>query len=350
MVDMGLVRQEGTLVPADTAQHHPQHVEAGNHQHGEGHHQRLRNVAHAHHAVHAETDGNDSKQQTDGETAAVAHENLAPVLGLTEDVEIEEHGQRAQRGRRYHGGHFVETQHKEAAKEEKSHHAQARRQAVDAVNQVDGIDDEDDEQHRQRIGHPLRQLMHTKEAVEVVEGEGEGRDVPALFFEGEIWGSASLGRTCDGGRGGECETGAFVSGVLPAGVDVKRGAGRKACAGKGKESGFGGRDVRVPRGRGGGEESGLSGGEEGFTGVSFGFAAKNTDWPVRALSGDIYISVPRVRENARKFHVEPLEELNRVLVHGVLHLAGYKDKTPEEERRMHAMEDEMLKYCFRPVD
>ena len=169
VVDMRLVRQEGTLVPADTAQHHPQHVEAGNHQHGEGHHQRLRNVAHAHYAVHAETDGNDRKNQTNGETAAVAHENLAPVLGLTEDVEIEEHGQRAQRCRRYHGGHLVEPQHKEAAKEEKSHHAQARRQAVDAVNQVDGIDDEDDEQHRQRIGHPLRQLMHAKEAVEVVE-------------------------------------------------------------------------------------------------------------------------------------------------------------------------------------
>ena len=183
------------------------------------------------------------------------------------------------------------------------------------------------------------------------EGEGEGRDVPALFFEGEIWGSASLGRTCDGGRGGECETGAFISGVLPAGVNVKRGAGRAACAGKGGESGFGGEDARVPLAREGGEgSSGLSGGEEDFTEASFGYEAKNAGRPAKALSGDIYISVPRVRENARKFHVKPLEELNRVLVHGILHLAGYKDKTPGEERRMHAMEDEMLKYCFRPVD
>lgn len=169
VVDMGLVRQEGTLVPADTAQHHPQHIEAGNHQHGEGHHQRLRHVAHTHHAAHAETDGQNCENQTDGEAAAVAHENLAPVFGFAEDIEIEEDGQRAQGRCGHHGKQFVEPQHKETAEEEKGHHAQPRRQAVDAVNQVDGVDDEDNEQHRQRIGHPLRQLVHAKEAVQVVE-------------------------------------------------------------------------------------------------------------------------------------------------------------------------------------
>ena len=44
------------------------------------------------------------------------------------------------------------------------------------------------------------------------------------------------------------------------------------------------------------------------------------------LSGDIYISVERILENAEKYKVEFEEELRRVLIHGVLHLSGYKDK------------------------
>lgn len=66
----------------------------------------------------------------------------------------------------------------------------------------------------------------------------------------------------------------------------------------------------------------------------------------KILSGDIYISLDRIRENARKFHVEQIDELNRVMVHGVLHLAGYKDKTSDEEKQMHYMEDQMLAACF----
>ena len=66
----------------------------------------------------------------------------------------------------------------------------------------------------------------------------------------------------------------------------------------------------------------------------------------KTLSGDIYISLDRIRENAEKFHVEQIDELNRVMVHGVLHLAGYKDKTPDEEKQMHYMEDQMLAACF----
>lgn len=64
------------------------------------------------------------------------------------------------------------------------------------------------------------------------------------------------------------------------------------------------------------------------------------------LAGDVYISYDRVRENAKMFHVKQIDELNRVLVHGLLHLAGYKDKTPEEEKIMRRMEDEMLSSCF----
>lgn len=60
------------------------------------------------------------------------------------------------------------------------------------------------------------------------------------------------------------------------------------------------------------------------------------------ISGDIYISVPRVKENAGKFGVRFEEELHRVIIHGVLHLTGYKDKTKEDKERMRKKENEYL--------
>jgi probable rRNA maturation factor len=61
------------------------------------------------------------------------------------------------------------------------------------------------------------------------------------------------------------------------------------------------------------------------------------------ISGDIYISIERVEENAKRFG-EPRElELRRVMIHGVLHLIGYKDKTPSEKKVMREMEDYYLK-------
>lgn len=70
----------------------------------------------------------------------------------------------------------------------------------------------------------------------------------------------------------------------------------------------------------------------------------------RIVSGDIYISIDRIKENAEMFHVKHIDELNRVMIHGILHLAGFKDKTPEEEREIHIKEDEMLKTCFGYVE
>lgn len=60
------------------------------------------------------------------------------------------------------------------------------------------------------------------------------------------------------------------------------------------------------------------------------------------VSADIFISVERVTENAKKYAVAFEQELARVMVHGVLHLCGYKDKTPAEQQQMRAKEDEML--------
>lgn len=60
------------------------------------------------------------------------------------------------------------------------------------------------------------------------------------------------------------------------------------------------------------------------------------------VSGDLFISVDRVAENALEFSDGFTDELNRVCVHGLLHLCGYKDKTPDEEALMRSKEDEML--------
>ncbi|PIZ06710.1 MAG: rRNA maturation RNase YbeY [Flavobacteriales bacterium CG_4_10_14_0_8_um_filter_32_5] len=59
----------------------------------------------------------------------------------------------------------------------------------------------------------------------------------------------------------------------------------------------------------------------------------------KQISGDIFISIDRIKENAPKFNQSTDIELNRVLIHGVLHLLGYKDKTPKEKETMRAKED-----------
>ena len=59
----------------------------------------------------------------------------------------------------------------------------------------------------------------------------------------------------------------------------------------------------------------------------------------KQISGDIFISIDRIKENALKFNQSTDIELNRVLIHGVLHLLGYKDKTPKEKETMRAKED-----------
>lgn len=61
------------------------------------------------------------------------------------------------------------------------------------------------------------------------------------------------------------------------------------------------------------------------------------------LSGDIFISVERVKDNANDFKVSFDEELKRVLVHGVLHYCGYKDKGESDELLMRSKEEEKLK-------
>ena len=57
------------------------------------------------------------------------------------------------------------------------------------------------------------------------------------------------------------------------------------------------------------------------------------------ISGDILISIDRVKENAKKYESDFCTELNRVMAHGLLHLLGYSDKTLEENKIMREKED-----------
>ncbi len=60
------------------------------------------------------------------------------------------------------------------------------------------------------------------------------------------------------------------------------------------------------------------------------------------ISGDLFISIDRVKENAAKFEVHFKEELYRVVFHGVLHLIGYNDKSDPEKQIMRNKENEYL--------
>lgn len=71
--------------------------------------------------------------------------------------------------------------------------------------------------------------------------------------------------------------------------------------------------------------------------ISFDYSIGND------LHGDIFISIDRVKENALDFNVSFEEELKRVMVHGVLHYCGYKDKSENDEKLMRQKEDEKIK-------
>lgn len=59
----------------------------------------------------------------------------------------------------------------------------------------------------------------------------------------------------------------------------------------------------------------------------------------KEIHGEVYISIERVTENASEFEVSFKEELLRVIIHGVLHLCGYKDKSLDDERQMRYKEN-----------
>ena len=67
------------------------------------------------------------------------------------------------------------------------------------------------------------------------------------------------------------------------------------------------------------------------------------------LIGDIYISIDRVKENAKMHHNLYTQELLRVIFHGALHFCGYKDKKPADAKLMRSMEDKWLKAYLKII-
>ena len=62
----------------------------------------------------------------------------------------------------------------------------------------------------------------------------------------------------------------------------------------------------------------------------------------KLISGDIFISIDRIKENAKEFNVSFDNELHRVMIHGVLHYMGFKDKSTDEKQIMRAKESDCL--------
>lgn len=71
--------------------------------------------------------------------------------------------------------------------------------------------------------------------------------------------------------------------------------------------------------------------------ITFNYNPSKTE-----IEGEIYISIDRVRENAETFQTDFPTELNRVIIHGVLHLLGFNDKTKAEKTAMREKEDACL--------
>lgn len=71
--------------------------------------------------------------------------------------------------------------------------------------------------------------------------------------------------------------------------------------------------------------------------ISFDYSVGNE------IHGDIFISVERVKDNALQYKVDFLDELHRVMAHGVLHYCGFKDKTTEDAQIMRMKEEEKMK-------
>ena len=76
--------------------------------------------------------------------------------------------------------------------------------------------------------------------------------------------------------------------------------------------------------------------------ITFDYSISSKNTP-KAIAGEIYISIERVKENAKIFKTSYVNELHRVMIHGVLHLCGFKDKKAAEQQEMRKQEYKALK-------
>lgn len=79
--------------------------------------------------------------------------------------------------------------------------------------------------------------------------------------------------------------------------------------------------------------------------ITFDLSEKDSE----ILSADIYISIERVEENAQQFKNPFTEELLRVVVHGILHLLGYKDKTARQKTTMRRLETRWINFYIKNI-
>jgi probable rRNA maturation factor len=77
--------------------------------------------------------------------------------------------------------------------------------------------------------------------------------------------------------------------------------------------------------------------------ITFNLSSENE----KKVTGEIYISLDRVKENAILLSLPFYKELHRVIFHGALHLCGYKDKTKQQQAQMRGKEDFYLKSYFK---
>lgn len=69
----------------------------------------------------------------------------------------------------------------------------------------------------------------------------------------------------------------------------------------------------------------------------------------KKISGDIFISLDTVKTNAEAFNQDYYNELERIIIHGILHLCGFKDKEPNDKEEMTFQEDEAIKLLIKPL-
>ena len=79
--------------------------------------------------------------------------------------------------------------------------------------------------------------------------------------------------------------------------------------------------------------------------ITFDLSEKGSD----ILIADIYISIERVEENAKEFDKKFMEELLRVVVHGILHLIGYKDRTKQQKTTMRRLETRWINHYIKNI-
>jgi rRNA maturation RNase YbeY len=75
--------------------------------------------------------------------------------------------------------------------------------------------------------------------------------------------------------------------------------------------------------------------------ITFDYSTKSNK-----IYGELYISIDRVKENAKSINTTYKNEIHRVIIHGLLHLCGYKDKTAQEINTMRTKEDQYLNQYF----